>query len=143
MNVCFRSDYYISAKMSRFQSRLAPKQQVFGFSSNINNNELPKTKEGKDQNDVRTNLNEARGCICNRPQQVVMCQKCGYCGEGRIRLPCPSHPSVTFLLDFAVCPNCKAGTEVLKEFPKPLQSQSVAKRQKNNKRRCEMMDFDQ
>ena len=57
-------------------------------------------------------------CVCNRPRQIVMCQQCGHMFEGRVRRPCSSHPSITFLLDIVGCINCKMDDlDALKEFP--------------------------
>ena len=57
-------------------------------------------------------------CICNRPRQLVMCQHCGETFEGRVKLICPSHPSVTYLLDVVACRGCNMDSvEALKEFP--------------------------
>jgi hypothetical protein len=57
-------------------------------------------------------------CICNRPMQLVMCQHCGETFEGRVKMICPSHPSVTYLLDVVACRGCKMdNVEDLREFP--------------------------
>ena len=57
-------------------------------------------------------------CICNRPMQLVMCQHCGETFEGRVKMICPSHPSVTYLLDVMACRGCKMdNVEDLREFP--------------------------
>jgi len=62
--------------------------------------------------------NTTTTCICNRPRQLVMCQHCGETFEGRVKLICPSHPSVTYLLDVVACRGCKMDdVEALKEFP--------------------------
>ena len=38
--------------------------------------------------------------------------------EGRVRRPCSSHPSITFLLDIVACVNCKMdNVEALIEYP--------------------------
>ena len=60
----------------------------------------------------------AHNCICNRPRQLVMCQHCGEMFEGRVKMICPSHPSVTYLLDVVACRGCKMDNlKDLKEFP--------------------------
>eukprot|EP00092_Neocalanus_flemingeri_P094522 GFUD01120210.1.p1 GENE.GFUD01120210.1~~GFUD01120210.1.p1 ORF type:complete len:178 (+),score=55.36 GFUD01120210.1:56-535(+) len=57
-------------------------------------------------------------CICHRPRQLVMCQHCGETFEGRVNRTCPTHPSVTYLLDVVACIGCKmSNLEDLKEFP--------------------------
>ena len=97
---------------SRFQSRLAPKARearlVTVNNNNLNNNAGVKHKE----------VPVEPSCICDRPQQLVMCQGCGYTLDGRVRLQCPAHPLITFLQDLAACPKCKGAVALLKEFPK-------------------------
>lgn len=46
-------------------------------------------------------------CICIRPKEVILCKHCGVTVTGRIRRECPSHPSVTYLLDLVACKSCK------------------------------------
>ena len=66
----------------------------------------------------RTSTTAATTCICNRPRQLVMCQHCGETFEGRVKMICPSHPSVTYLLDVVACKGCKMDNiEALREFP--------------------------
>ena len=142
-----------------FQSRLAPKVNVARFVNNnhiINNNsnefkELKNQQQKQKAEDEEMKVQE-KVCICNRPQHIVMCQTCGYTIDGRVRLQCPRHPSITFLLDLVVCPQCRIGPEALREFPKPtksvqhhqspskrpLQSHGDARRKFESKRRCEM-----
>ena len=154
----------MSSTSRSFQSRLTPKVNVARFVNNnhiINNNsnELNKGKEPQKQKEEDDEMkNQEKPCICNRPQHIVMCQHCGYTIDGRVRLQCPRHPSITFLLDLAACPQCKMGVAVLKEFPKPtksfqhhqspskrpLQSHGDARRKFESKRRCEMqmMEFE-
>ena len=62
--------------------------------------------------------NSSTTCICNRPRQLVMCQHCGETFEGRVKMTCPTHPSVTYLLDVVACRGCKMDdVKALKEFP--------------------------
>ena len=103
------------SKSSRFQSRLAPKAGVprlVTVNNNLNNNAGVKHKEVPDAPGA------VDSCICDRPQQLVMCQGCGYTLDGRVRLQCPVHPLITFLLDLTACPKCKGAVALLKEFPK-------------------------
>jgi hypothetical protein len=66
----------------------------------------------------RISTTAATTCVCNRPRQLVMCQHCGETFEGRVKLICPSHPSVTYLLDVVACKGCKMDNiEALREFP--------------------------
>ena len=106
------------SKSSRFQSRLAPKAGVprlVTVNNNINNNAGVKHKEVPD---APKTVETRPSCICDRPQQLVMCQGCGYTLDGRVRLQCPAHPLITFLLDLTACPKCKGPVTLLKEFPK-------------------------
>ena len=104
---------------SRFQSRLAPKAGVPRLvtvnNNNLNNNAGVKHKEVPDDPAA---VETRPPCICDRPQQLVMCQGCGYTLDGRVRLKCPAHPLISFLLDLAACPKCKGPVIKLKEFPK-------------------------
>ena len=60
-------------------------------------------------------------CICNRPMQLVMCQLCGMTFRGRVKKSCPTHPSVTYLMDVVACKGCKmTDLKALKEFPVTL-----------------------
>ena len=108
---------------SRFQSRLAPKAGVARLvtvNNNVNvlnNNAGVKHKEPPVP-DAPGAVVTRPSCICNRPTQLVMCQGCGYTLDGRVRLQCPVHPLITFLLDLAACPKCKGPEALLKEFPK-------------------------
>ncbi|CAH2267298.1 jg14765 [Pararge aegeria aegeria] len=45
-------------------------------------------------------------CSCRREKTIVFCRACGYYCHGRVRLKCPKHPRVTFLLDITECPRC-------------------------------------
>ena len=127
--------------MSRFQSRLTPKAVP---ASSTSNNNVP-SKAGNIENNVEAGAvtrprEPQKECICNRAKQLVMCQNCGFTIDGRARLQCPSHPSITYLNDLVACPRCKSGTESLREFPKPIQTPRVVARKIQNKRRCEMME---
>lgn len=76
-------------------------------------------------------------CICNRPRQLIMCQQCGAIFEGRVKRTCPSHPSITFLLDLVACIGCKMDNVAgLKEFPKMNEKSVVPNRN------SEAMDMD-
>ena len=104
---------------SRFQSRLAPKAGVPRLvtvnNNNLNNNAGVKHKEVPD---APAAVETRPPCICARPQPLVMCQGGGYTLDGRVRLKCPAHPLISFLLDLAACPKCKGPVIKLKEFPK-------------------------
>ena len=123
---------------SRFQSRLAPKvgvSRLVTVNTNLNNNQAECVK----QEGVTPVPGEPRSqCICNRPQQLVMCQGCGFTLDGRIRLQCPAHPAVTFLLDLNACPQCRAAVVKLREFPKS----SDANTSRRIKPRTELMETD-
>lgn len=43
------------------------------------------------------------GCICDRNDTQIMCQNCGMMFRGRVKTPCPIHPTVTYLLDKVEC----------------------------------------
>ena len=103
------------SKSSRFQSRLAPKAGVPRLVT-VNNNLINNT--GVKHKEVPDAPRSVDSCICDRPQQLVMCQGCGYTLDGRVRLQCPAHPLITFLLDLTACPKCKGAVTQLKEFPK-------------------------
>uniref|UniRef100_A0A914VVC4 Uncharacterized protein n=1 Tax=Plectus sambesii TaxID=2011161 RepID=A0A914VVC4_9BILA len=49
-------------------------------------------------------------CICNRPRSLVICRRCGYETEGRVRTTCLAHPNRQALMDQEVCPVCRAST---------------------------------
>ena len=125
---------------SRFQSRLAPKvgvSRLVTVNTNLNNNQAECVK----QEQVTPAPGESRSqaqCICNRPQQLVMCQGCGFTLDGRVRLQCPAHPAVTFLLDLNACPQCRAAVVKLREFPKS----SDANTSRRIKPRTELMETD-
>ena len=123
---------------SRFQSRLAPKageaRLVTVNNNNLNNNAGVKHK---DVPDALSTVQTRPSCICDRPQQLVMCQGCGYTLDGRVRLQCPAHPLITFLQDLAACPKCKGPVSLLKEFPKCPEASSRTRR-----RTEETMDTD-
>ena len=104
------------SKSSRFQSRLAPQATLVTVNNNLNHIAGVKHKEVPDAAPAAVDTRPP--CICDRPQQLVMCQGCGYTLDGRVRLQCPAHPLITFLLDLATCPKCKGGVVQLKEFPK-------------------------
>ena len=60
------------------------------------------------------------GCLCERPTQLVLCQRCGETYPGRIALSCPSHPRKLFLQDLQRCRRCLAGNlDDMKEFELP------------------------
>jgi len=52
---------------------------------------------------------ESVPCVCERPVSHLICTQpqCGMSLDGRIRIPCPTHPKVIFLQDLEVCPGCK------------------------------------
>ena len=104
---------------SRFQSRLTPKvgeaRLVTVNNNNLNNNIGVKHKNVPD---APKTVETRPSCICDRPQQLVMCQGCGYTLDGRVRLQCPVHPLITFLQDLTASPKCKGAVAQLKEFPK-------------------------
>jgi hypothetical protein len=64
-------------------------------------------------------------CECTRPNTNVHCNACGYVTAGRIRKPCPRHPTTIFLLDLAQCPWCRSYSFMMQE---------VAEEEKENKR---------
>uniref|UniRef100_A0A905QWB1 Uncharacterized protein n=2 Tax=Rhodnius prolixus TaxID=13249 RepID=A0A905QWB1_RHOPR len=47
-------------------------------------------------------------CICLRPSTNIECSNinCGFKAFGRVRRLCRAHPTVTYLLDLQMCPNC-------------------------------------
>uniref|UniRef100_A0A914E3G9 Uncharacterized protein n=1 Tax=Acrobeloides nanus TaxID=290746 RepID=A0A914E3G9_9BILA len=45
------------------------------------------------------------GCICERPEGVVLCQRCGFELKGRLQRACSSHPKKICLMDHRECPN--------------------------------------
>ena len=52
-------------------------------------------------------------CICNRPQQWVICKLCNYAIVGRLSRRCPVHPDVMFMMDMRYCPCCGQTTNLL------------------------------
>ena len=129
---------------SRFQSRLAPKAGVARLvtvNNNvlINNNAAVKHKEPSSVPDAPGAVDTRPPCICNRPQQLVMCQGCGYTLDGRVRLQCPAHPAISFLLDLTACPQCKGDVARLKEFPKCADANTS---RRTRRRTEQMMDTD-
>ena len=127
---------------SRFQSRLAPKAGVARLVT-VNNNVLNNNAGVKHKDppvpDAPGAVVTRPGCVCNRPQQLVMCQGCGYTLDGRVRLQCPAHPAVSFLLDLTACPQCKGDVARLKEFPK---SSDANTSRRTRPRTEQMMDTD-
>ena len=102
--------------MSRLQSRLTPKATVPGYfpGMNFNNNASvsvrEKPVEEKAQQVVGMNLEKKVAsvspsvCVCSRPKQIVLCQKCGATFSGRVAGRCGQHPNHIFLLDIRCCP---------------------------------------
>ena len=127
---------------SRFQSRLAPKAGVARLVT-VNNNVLNNNTGVKHKDSPvpeAPGAVEARpACVCNRPQQLVMCQGCGYTLDGRVRLKCPAHPAISFLLDLTACPQCRGDLARLKEFPK---SSDANTSRRTRPRTEQMMDTD-
>ena len=79
------------------------------------------TKESKSGSRMKMTSTDNSKCICNRPMQLVMCQHCGMTFRGRVKKSCPTHPSVTYLMDVVACRGCKmTDVEALKEFPVSL-----------------------
>ena len=79
------------------------------------------TKESKTGSIMKMTSTDISKCICNRPMQLVMCQHCGMTFRGRVKKSCPTHPSVTYLMDVVACRGCKmTDVEALKEFPVTL-----------------------
>ena len=127
---------------SRFQSRLAPKAGVARLVT-VNNNVLNNNAGVKHKEppvpDVPRAVETKPPCVCNRPQQLVMCQGCGYTLDGRVRLQCPAHPAISFLLDLTACPQCRGDVARLKEFPK---SSDANTSRRTRPRTEQMMDTD-
>ncbi|KAL5011530.1 hypothetical protein ScPMuIL_010081 [Solemya velum] len=59
---------------------------------------------------------ESAECICDRTRQKILCRSCGQTFTGRVRRRCSSHPNEIHLMDFEMCPYCKAPCTQLKEF---------------------------
>ena len=79
------------------------------------------TKESKTVLSRKMPSSDYSKCICNRPMQLVMCQHCGMTFQGRVKKPCLTHPSVTYLMDVVACKGCKmTDVNALKEFPVTL-----------------------
>ncbi|KAE9552738.1 hypothetical protein FO519_004055 [Halicephalobus sp. NKZ332] len=51
-----------------------------------------------------------KNCICERPEMMIICQRCGSELFGRIQRTCPAHPNSIQLMDHGECPNkfCKS-----------------------------------
>jgi hypothetical protein len=47
-------------------------------------------------------------CICNRKIMGILCRSCGNVFRGRVRQICRCHPNSRYLMDYEVCPVCKA-----------------------------------
>jgi len=47
-------------------------------------------------------------CICNRKIMGILCRSCGNVFRGRVRQICTYHPNSRYLMDYEVCPVCKA-----------------------------------
>ena len=127
--------------MSRLQSRLAPKVAVPNSIPVQSNNNA--TVEKVQRMELRRPNLEVKGpCMCSRPKQIVLCQKCGANFSGRVAGGCSHHPGRIYLLDFSCCPQCKAGPENLLEYPEsgPRQVQSSIKRRKYDN--TETMDLE-
>lgn len=53
-------------------------------------------------------VSEPTECICNRKIMGILCRSCGNVFRGRVRQICSYHPNSRYLMDYEVCPVCKA-----------------------------------
>ncbi|XP_074651273.1 uncharacterized protein LOC141906028 [Tubulanus polymorphus] len=81
------------------------------------NNNNSNNKDGTSMVTMETAGAVVDRCSCNRPIKSVLCQACGHCFKGRLRLVCLEHPNLIHLMDLECCPNadCQANNN-LKEF---------------------------
>ena len=120
--------------MSRLQCRLTPKVSSADMQPLNNNPAQPPEKE----KEVKPRL----PCVCNRAKQLVLCQRCGFTCQGRVKGRCAQHPGALFLLDISSCPSCRAGLQDLKEFPQQREEELPPRQRLNSvkKRKCEVVE---
>ncbi|CAD5215664.1 unnamed protein product [Bursaphelenchus okinawaensis] len=55
-------------------------------------------------------------CVCERPEAIVICRKCGSELLGRIQMSCPAHPRKMCLMDQRECPSTTCRSIALMEI---------------------------
>ncbi|CAD5221612.1 unnamed protein product [Bursaphelenchus xylophilus] len=54
-------------------------------------------------------------CVCERPEAIVICRKCGSELLGRVQMTCPAHPRKMCLMDQRECPSSTCRSIALME----------------------------
>jgi hypothetical protein len=67
---------------------------------------------------IKSGSNEPpKDCICERPEMMIVCQRCGSELFGRIQRQCPAHPKRIQLMDHSECANKFCRSLQLVEVP--------------------------
>ncbi|ESO06943.1 hypothetical protein HELRODRAFT_170979 [Helobdella robusta] len=73
-------------------------------------------QESYKNNEKQSNAEDLQ-CICDRPEQIVLCKLCSYELKGRVRKRCIVHPTTVYVMDISCCPQCHSKKQLVEVIP--------------------------